>query len=134
MHHLATGFICLFLLACAAGCGDSKGEVRGTVSFDDQPVKKGAITFVSTGEPLIREGAVIVDGSFTTRVPPGTYKIELNARRVTGTRTQKGFDGTDEVLELTEELFPERYNSKSELIEVIKAGENVVTLKLKSES
>jgi hypothetical protein len=122
----------LFVLALIAGCGDGKGSVRGTVSLDGQTVKSGSITFVSTEGELIREGAVITNGAFTARMPPGKYKLELTGSRPAGTRTQKGFDGKDEVIELTEELFPDYFNSKSDLTEVIKPGDNTVNLDLKT--
>ncbi len=120
------------ILTCLASCGDRKETIQGTVTFDDQRVANGSIAFVSIeGEP-IREGAVITDGQFVARLPPGTYRIELNAKRVIGTRKQIGFDGKEETLELTEELFPERYNVKSELKEVITPGKSVLMLNLKS--
>jgi hypothetical protein len=121
----------LFLIAFVSGCGDGKSTVHGTVVFDGTPVKTGSIVFVSA-EGGVREGAVIGDGAFATRMPPGTYKVELYAKRVIGTRTQKGFDGKDEVVENTEPLFPDYYSTKSELTEVIKPGDNVLTLNLKS--
>ena len=100
----------------------------GTVTFDGQPVAKGAITFVKQEGDLVREGAVIQDGRFQAKLPPGEYKIELNSQKVVGKRTQKGFDGKDEVLELTEELFPDRYNSKTTLTTKIAPGTNTVNL------
>ena len=128
--------ILIFLAVCSLvpGCGDGKSIVKGTVSFDGQPVKSGSITFVSIEGDLVREGAVITDGAFTARLPPGKYNVELSAQRKAGTRTQKGFDGNDEVIQLTEELFPDYYNSKTELVETIRAGENVLTLQLKKKS
>ena len=104
------------------------------MTFNGESVKFGGITFISTEGELIREGAVITNGAFTARVPPGKYKIELSGQRAAGTRTQKGFDGKDEVVQLTEELFPEYFNTKSELNEVIKSGDNTITLNLKSKS
>jgi hypothetical protein len=131
MSRLAVVLLCLSILPLLAGCSDGKGIVKGTVTFDETPVSKGIITFVSTEGPLVREGAVIVDGMFTATVPPGAYKIELNAQRIVGKRVQKGFDGNDEELPLTEELFPDRYNAKTELTEVIRPGENTIRLDLK---
>ena len=64
-------------------------------------------------------------------VPPGKYKLELTGRKVVGKRKQKSFDGTDEELEVTEELFHERYNIKSELSKEIKPGSNTIKLDLK---
>lgn len=124
----------LGLLICApiCGCGDSQANVTGTITMDGQPVPSGSITFVKAEGGQVREGAVIKDGGFQAKLPPGKYKIELSGQKVVGKRTQKGFDGKDEVIELTEPLFPERYNTKTELSEDIKSGANTVKLDLKS--
>jgi hypothetical protein len=128
-----TAWACGFLLsALLTGCGDGKQSVHGNVTLDGQPVKTATITFVSSEGPLIREGAVITNGAFTARVPLGKYKIMLNAQHVIGTRKQPGFDGKEEELPLTEELFPDRYNANTELTETIAPGENTITLDLKS--
>jgi hypothetical protein len=123
----------LILLFAIAGCGDGKASVRGTVTFDGQPVARGMITLVKTEGELVREGAVITAGEFEAHVPPGKYKIELNAQKVVNTRTQKGFDGKDEVVEVTDELFPPRYNTQTELMKDLKAGSNPLKLDLQSE-
>jgi hypothetical protein len=114
------------------GCGDGKSSVSGTVTMDGQPVASGAITFVRTEGELVREGAVIQEGKFRANVPPGTYKLELQGQKVVGKRKQKGFDGKDEEVELTEEMFPEIYNTKSILIEEIQPGTSKLNLDLKS--
>lgn len=129
MRRFAYVALGLFTLA---GCGEDKGTVEGTVTFDDQPVANGTITLVKADGDPVREGAVIKDGRFTAKAPPGRYKIELNGKKVTGTRKQKGFDGKTEELEITEELFPERFNTKTELTEEIKPGANTIKLDLKS--
>jgi hypothetical protein len=122
----------LLMLVTFLGCSDGKSVVTGTVTMDGQPVASGAITFIKTEGELVREGAVIQDGNFRASVPPGTYKLELSGQKVVGKRKQKGFDGKDEEVELTEELFPEQYNTKSELTEVIKPGKSTMKLDLKS--
>jgi hypothetical protein len=119
-------------LAAVVGCGNGKGSVSGTVTIDGKPVASGSVTFVKQGGELAREGAVIRDGSFQAVVPPGKYKLELNGQKVISKRKQKAFDGTDEEVEITEELFPERYNSKTELTEEIKPGANTIKLELKA--
>lgn len=113
-----------------AGCSDGKSTVSGTVTFDGQPVQSGAITFVGSGENLVREGAVIHDGTFQADLPPGDYRVELSGRKVIGTQKQKGFDGKDEVVEIAGELFPERYNTKTTLTAKVNRGAN--TLKLEA--
>jgi hypothetical protein len=125
-------FVTLLGAALLAGCGDGKSTVSGTVTMDGQPVASGAITFVKVDGELAREGAVIRDGSFQATLPPGKYKLELTGQKVVGKRKQKGFDGSEEEVEITAELFPERYNAKSELIEHIKPGANKIPLELTS--
>jgi hypothetical protein len=120
------------LVGTLAGCGDGKTVVNGTVTLDGEPVPKGAVTFVRSDGDLVREGAVIEKGAFQVRVPPGKYRIEVNGRKVVGKKTQKGMNGQDEEIELTEELFPEKYNLKSELTADIKSGDNPVKLELSS--
>jgi len=125
-------YVVLCSLLLSIGCVNEKSSVSGTVTFEGQPVKSGTITFVKSDGDLMREGAVIQDGSFEAHVPPGNYKIELNAQKVVRTRTQKGFDGKDEEVQVTEELFPERYNTKTSLTTKIDRGANTVKLDITS--
>jgi len=116
------------LALALVGCGDRKSSVSGTVTFEGQPVKDGSVTFVKSEGEVVREGAVIRDGTFQASLPPGEYKIELNAQKVVSKRKQKGFDGKDEEVDITEELFPERYNTKTTLTKKINRGANTVKL------
>src|SRR5262249_48986593 len=132
MKRTAVGVVGLFLFAALSGCGDGKTTVSGTVALDGQPVADATITFVKTEGDLVREGASIKDGRFQVRVPPGKYRIELDGRKVIGKIRQKGSYGQDEEVEQTANLFPEKFNSKSELTEEIKPGVNEIKLDLKS--
>ena len=121
-------------LICGAaliGCNGGASSVSGTVSLDGQPVKSGSIMFVST-ESDRREGAVIQDGEFQAELPPGKYRLELSGQKVVGQRKQKDFEGKDEVLDITDELFPEKFNVKSQLTQEIKPGSQTLPLDLKS--
>jgi hypothetical protein len=124
--------VVLIGLPILLGCSNGKASVTGSVTIDGQPVTSGSVTFVKQGGELAREGAVIQGGSFHATVPPGTYKLELNGQKVIGKRKQKAFDGTDEEVEITEEAFPPRYNTKSELLQEIKSGATAIKLDLKS--
>ena len=65
-------------------------------------------------------------------MPRARYKIEVRATKVIGKRKQKGFDGKEEEIELTDEMIPEHYNTKTELVEEFKSGSNTPTFDLKS--
>ena len=107
------------------GCGDGQARVSGTVKFDGQPVSTGA-SCSSRGTAARARAASSRTASSRRRLPPGRYKIEVRATKVTGKRTQKGFDGKDEEIELTDEMIPDRYNTKTELVEELKSGSNTV--------
>lgn len=132
MKRVTAWVFAMSLIASVGGCSGGVSAVNGTVLFDGEPVANGAVTLVKTEGGLVREGAVIKGGVFQARVPPGKYKIEVTAQKVVGKRKQKGFGGEEEEVELTQEMFPERYNAKTELSEVIKPGSNSVKLDLKS--
>ncbi|HEX4608746.1 MAG TPA: carboxypeptidase-like regulatory domain-containing protein [Urbifossiella sp.] len=125
--------LALLFLVPLAGCGgDGKVAVAGTLTLDGQPVANGTVTFVKSEGGAIREGAVVRDGAFEVKLPPGRYRIEVNGQRRTGTRKQKGFDGKEEEIPLTEEMFPARYNTKTELNEEITSSTKPLKLDLKS--
>jgi hypothetical protein len=132
VRHLVLLAHAALLANCLLGCTDGKSTVNGTVTFDSQPVASGAITFVKQDGELAREGAVIQNGSFRATIPPGKYKLELHAQKVISKRKQKAFDGSDEEVETTAELFPARYNTQSELLQELKPGANTIKLDLKS--
>jgi hypothetical protein len=120
------------LLILLSGCGSQVGSIDGTVTLDGQPVPTGVVMFIKQGGELKVEGAVIQAGKFKAQIPPGNYRLELQGQKVVGTRTQKGFDGKDEVLEITDQLFPAKYNKSSTLSQEIKAGANPIKLELSS--
>lgn len=63
---------------------------------------------------------------------PVRHKVEVSAQKVVGKTKQKGFSAADEEIELSAEMIPEWYNTKTELSEEIKPGPNTVKLDLKS--
>jgi hypothetical protein len=132
MNRIVVCALVPFLLVPVLGCGDGKASVAGTLTFDGQAVETATITFIKSEGGLVREGAIVRDGSFTAHVPPGKYKIEVNAQKVVGKGKAPAFKGGFEEVPITAEMFPENYNSKSQLSEEIKSGVNTLKLDLKS--
>ena len=69
------------MLLPALGCGSSKGTVKGTVTFQGQPLEKGLVTF----NPLTQGGTAggdIVKGNFVVKdLTPGKYQVHVEAVR-----------------------------------------------------
>ena len=131
MRHAVLSLMAACPLALTGCGGGSPSTVSGTVTLDGTPVETGAVKFVlaSGGKPT---SASVSKGKFETKLPPGRYKVALYATKAAGSIKQKSYDGKEFMLELTEEMIPEQYNSKSELTEEIKAGENTLTFNLQS--
>ncbi|MCI0460474.1 MAG: carboxypeptidase regulatory-like domain-containing protein [Gemmataceae bacterium] len=58
----------------SAGCGRSgppRGDVSGTVTFKDQPVTEGKVTFFNPKEGVGGEGDLRADGRFTIKTQEG---------------------------------------------------------------
>jgi hypothetical protein len=66
------------LLLLAAGCA-SKGTISGKVTYKDQPVKGGTLSFV-TQDGHAYDGNIEKDGTYRVdKVPPGPVRISVVA-------------------------------------------------------
>lgn len=118
-------------LLAAAGCGDPKYPVRGSVTLEGgQPLEKGLLVFERTegGPPLTARGDVKPDGQYELStekpgdgVPPGKYRICLNP-----------LDTSDVPDEKKVLPFDRKYlnPSSSGLEYEVKAGDNQFDIKL----
>jgi hypothetical protein len=60
----------------ASGCGPATGTVSGTVTYKDQKLKGGNITFISTEGKSSKSAAIQPDGTYLIGgVPVGAVKI-----------------------------------------------------------
>ncbi len=111
---LAVG--CCLVAAFAGGCdsGPPHADISGTITFDGKPIEKGAITFFPLDGKSQPAGSEIKDGAYKTKVGYGEWKVVISASKVVGTRRLYP-NNPKEVMPLTAEALPERYNEKSEL-------------------
>jgi hypothetical protein len=136
----------IVLLPCLAligGCSDGKrGAVSGRVTLDGQPIEEGRITFIpAEGNSGPTAGSVILNGNY--RVPAsggawvGKNRVEIRGVRKSGNQTAtasaypRGTGGTEKVEERAEAV-PEIYNTRSQLVEDIRAGSNQIDFELRS--
>ncbi len=124
--------VVLSLLLPLPGCqnGPAVGTVNGEVTFEGQPLKKGAIRFVPVDGNAPTAGAIIQDGHFTAEVPVGLMRVEIRASRVIGQR--RAYAAADSPLENElEEIIPEKFNRESKLTLPVKKGTQEVRYDLK---
>ena len=77
------GFLLFLLLATVVGCnkGDQPtyANVKGTVKYNGEPIKKGQITFALEGRaPSTMD---IVDGEFNGQAMVGSNKVSVSAKK-----------------------------------------------------
>jgi hypothetical protein len=103
---------CLGLAGCSADA--SQQEISGAVTLDDQPVKDGHIRFAPVEGKTASAEAFVKDGTYTTKLTVGSYKVEIYAPRSTG-KMVKRLAGPGEKAEQFEETIPARYNTHTGL-------------------
>lgn len=133
----------MLLAACvltACGCEKRLATVEGRVTFENQPVEDGAISFESADKQGPSSGGTIQDGQYRIeRVPPGKKVVRITAQRKTGKKIPlesmfpKGMVPagvmTDEIIEYV----PAKYNDQSELSAEVGGGANHLDFELKKQ-
>lgn len=120
-------WLAVLLVGLAAGCGDGRVGVSGSVSFDAQPLESGTINFYAEGSEAPAGGAPIENGEF--KVPaipgllPGSYRVSISATAEAKAAPPAGGvaapDGRKPATKLLtpphREKLPARYNTSTEL-------------------
>jgi len=117
------------VLLAAVGCGSSGPnvyEVTGTVTFDNDPLPEGDITFFPEEKDVGPDAGKIKEGQYRVKVKGGKKKVQIRATRpVPG---KKGPMGEQAI----EDYIPARYNDKTELTADVGDGKTEHSFTLKS--
>jgi hypothetical protein len=72
---------CLAILVGLVGCGRSDGllTIRGTVTFDGQPVEEGSISLMPVDGRGVTGGGLISKGSYSAETSPGEMAVQIYA-------------------------------------------------------
>ncbi|HCO22624.1 MAG: hypothetical protein CME31_14155 [Gimesia sp.] len=127
----------ILLLGCGGPAGPELIDVKGTVTYQSEPIKDGVIKFIPNQDSLApRRTVVIKDGAYEASdraaVGVGTYKIEILAYTGDPPDT-KSYPVSDAESEKNqpkprEQILPEKYNANSELDNlVIEPGSAPIT-------
>ena len=104
----------------ATGCGSPQATLTGKITLDNQPVVDGQIRL----EGKEADAASIKDGAYEIKMPPGEYKVQINASIKTGERPAYAGDPNSPKIDITESIIPLKYNVNTELKVDLKAGPN----------
>jgi hypothetical protein len=79
--------VLLLVIGCA-GCGGGESRrvehsVSGRVTFDGQPVAEGTVGFEDATAGLGASAALNADGTYSTTLPDGNYKVTIQPPLVT---------------------------------------------------
>ena len=116
-----------------AGCSakSNVGTVSGTIKLDGAPLKSGLVRFMPVDGKTASADAKIVDGKYSAEVPPGEKKLSFSSPKVVGQK--KMYDTPDSpMIDITEEMLPAKYNSKSEEKMTVTAGSQTKDFELSS--
>jgi hypothetical protein len=113
--------LCLSL--ALLGCGEDpyQGPQRypltGTVTFNGEPVDGGAISFIPQGGKENPTGGTITGGKYSVAedrgANAGKYRVEITWPKPTGKKVKS--EDTGEMVDVTAEVIPPKYNTMSEL-------------------
>lgn len=126
------GFLFVLFLGC--GSGEVYYPISGSVTVDEQPLKKGVITLFPIGAGTTA-GGEILEGRFSLPVDKGPsvgkYRVEIVAFKSSG---KKEFDvDLNKQVDVEMQYLPAKYNASSVLdCEVTNGSKNVFDFKLSS--
>jgi hypothetical protein len=109
-------------LAALAGCGDGgprRVTVRGTITFDGQPLPAGDVFFIDDGGGTRTDAGKIAAGNYSVTTTPGPKRVRVQASVQDGP--------IDPVMKMRtwRDYIPDRYNNKSTLkVDVTPSGPN----------
>jgi hypothetical protein len=104
------------LLLFIAGCGgDGLVKIEGRVAYDGQPVERGVIKFFPIDGAGPTAAAIIANGVYQVRIPPGSKRVQIEGFRVVGRHRDNLADPKSPLLEDLEQMLPAKYNTKTEL-------------------
>lgn len=118
--------IVLGLMVPSLGCGGpTEIVVKGTVTFEGEPVETGEIVFIPTnGEGAVGAGP-ITNGEFSFVASPGDKKVEITANKVSEKPAPDGLPNYVPYI-------PKKYNTATTLTATVEnKAENTFTFDLK---
>src|SRR5687767_359656 len=82
------------LAGLVVGCGASKGDISGKVTFEDKPIPWGRITFISQVGKKISKSSAIKAGRYEIKdFPAGAAQVSVESFEAKAKKTEMPKDG-----------------------------------------
>lgn len=134
--HLQSWLFCALcvVLTSVTGCGGGieMTPVEGAVTIDGKPLQQGAITFEPVDGMGPSAGALIADGRYEAKAPPGEKKVRITGFEVIGQEPSRPGDPNSPKRDVVKELVPAKYNANSELTLTVEPSDTTGDFELKS--
>ena len=117
IYKLGYATACVFvMMPCLLGCqNDGFREISGTVSYDGQPLQKGNISFIPSGDDGPTAAAIIADGKYSVKILPGQKRVAIEGFKVLAQRHYYPNDPKSPLIDIKEQILPARFNTQTEL-------------------
>ncbi len=128
---LTRTYLLILLALLAAGCnrGPVVGTVKGTITWDGQPVDGGLIRLVPTDGNSQPADCIVTAGAYSITMPVGEKKVEIYWTKSSASgKVDTASQGTERVVT----LIPPKFNTESELVYVVEKGQAVKDYSLTS--
>ncbi len=106
-----------------SGCGgDGMTTVSGTLCWQGVPIQKGRIQFIPIDGKSAQTEAVVTDGKYSVKVPPGEKRIQIYAFEEGPERNVMDRGKVAGTIRDLKQILPPEMNEKSQIQVTIRGG------------
>ena len=108
-------FFLLFLVICCCGCSDGLKKISGKITYDNQPLETGRISFISDNGAGTTYIGTCTNGQYSIRVPEGEFLVRIVSIKQEKLETPMDTGAGGQMTERTVHLLPAAYGLSSRL-------------------
>jgi hypothetical protein len=104
-------------MCCLLGCERRAKTVHihGLITFEGKPIEKGVVTFLPSDGRGRTGAGLIADGRYSAEIPPGPKQVQIQGFRIVGRQHAEPANPNSRMIDVQEQVLPDRYNTNSTL-------------------